>query len=139
MKLIIVILVVLALVIGLVAFDIIDVEETIGWTRNIFYRGSGAAQRFVSTDVKDVERAQLCRENLKKIEAAKRRLAQQRSLAPDTIFTWDELKNFMGWQAIPRCPDGGVYEINPLGILPICSVGTNGTPDNQDDHIIHNW
>jgi hypothetical protein len=104
--------------------------------RYLFFRGqSEARQAFATSDLKNVEHAKICRENLRMIESAKRRVAQDRGQAIGDV-SWGEVLKAMNRTEIPKCPDGGEYILGPLGSLPRCTIGGNGTIRVEDDHII---
>lgn len=85
----------------------------------------------------DPRAAAQCRENIKRIESAKRRVAQERGIAVGEV-PFDAVVQQMGG-ALPKCPSGGNYQINPLGTMVRCTIGANGTKDPNDDHLITNW
>ncbi len=88
--------------------------------------------------VKNIRAAQLCRENLVRIENAKRKVAQDRGGIFGRLTEKDISPELPG-RRMPRCPAGGSYNINNIGTLPSCSVGYNGTSSREDDHILLNY
>jgi len=91
------------ILIGLFAFGILDYDNTIGWVRNIFYRAKGGAAQVTNTNapVGNVQHAALCRENLHRIQAAKRKAAFDRG-NPIGPITWEEILH-----AMPDAPSKG--------------------------------
>lgn len=61
-----------------------------------------------------------CRANLWKIEAAKEQWAKDNSKRFGEKPTMEELSVYL--KDMPKCPDGGTYDINSLGVEPFCSV-----------------
>ena len=99
---------------------------------------AGALTQPKSQLLGNVEAARKCRENLKRIESAKRAAAQKRSLAVGTV-PLDAILQEMDVRTLPRCPSGGEYTIGTLGTMVTCSIGGGGTPDKADDHIAANY
>lgn len=81
--------------------------------------------------------AQKCRDNLKSIENAKRAIAAKTGAVSGPV-SLAAVRNHLGG-VMPKCPDGGAYTINALGMNCTCSVGTNRTPDKADDHSIFGY
>lgn len=75
-----------------------------------------------------------CRENLREIERAKRKAAEQKGMTTGAL-TVQEVEAAMGHK-IPRCPSGGRYAINPILMMPSCSIGTQANLDPKDDHFL---
>lgn len=82
-----------------------------------------------------VERARQCCENLKRIESAKRRAAQLKSI-PSGDVPLDAIYEQLGTDSLPKCPSGGGYKIGPVNTMVKCTIGSNGTVDTKDDHFI---
>lgn len=78
--------------------------------------------------------AQKCRENMQRIENAKKRAAQNKGTEIGTV-TWDEVLPHLNDKK-PVCPSGGVYTLNDLQHNCTCSMGPRGTMDAQDDHLL---
>ncbi len=135
-KEIIVIVVIIAVIGGLFATGILDWEEVYGKVRSIFYR---APEMLSGPEKGDLNQAAQCRANLKMIESAKRRVAEEKGYGAGARFTWEDICKTMGWKEPPKCPSGGTYTLSPQGILPRCSIGDNGTLDRDDDHVIRNY
>ncbi len=83
----------------------------------------------------DLQAAEICRQNLRRIESAKRAIATRSGVNVGTI-SWDAVLREMGGQR-PVCPRGGVYTLGTLERLPRCSIETNNTPSPADDHKIN--
>ncbi|MBN1867189.1 hypothetical protein JW916_07825 [Candidatus Sumerlaeota bacterium] len=86
----------------------------------------------------DPKAAEQCRENLKRIESAKRHAATQLSIASGDV-PLDAILKAMGVSELPRCPAGGEYRIGPVGTMVRCSIGTNATATHDDDHFIRDY
>ncbi|MCX7766566.1 MAG: hypothetical protein N2246_07675 [Candidatus Sumerlaeia bacterium] len=86
----------------------------------------------------DYKQAQICRENLLKIDSAKQQWALEKNLTTGTVLPDDWLNNpaIVSEQGYikqrPVCPAGGTYQTNPIGTDPECSIGTTLSPDNKD-------
>lgn len=128
--------VIIGIVGGLFAFKILDYEVVYGKLRALFFR---APEVLSGPKPGNLQNAEICRQNLRFIESAKRRVAEQKGLPAGARLTWEDLCKVMNWKEPPKCPEGGKYTLNPLAILPLCTVGDNGTLDKSDDHIIHRY
>jgi hypothetical protein len=62
-----------------------------------------------------------CANNLRLIQAAKKRWALQNSKSPTDTPTWEDLRPYLGGKIL-SCPGGGDYSINSVGEQPTCSV-----------------
>jgi len=82
--------------------------------------------------------ANQCRENLKRIESAKRAIADSTGRASGAV-SWDEVLRHMGARKPPACPGGGAYSLNTIGTAASCSISGNGTASRDDDHGIMNF
>lgn len=133
-------------ILGLFATGILESEEVLGRARYVYYWAVGKATS--SPQPKNLEHARLCRENLHRMQAAKRKAAQDRGNQIGAI-TWEETLRAMYPQTnvrsltpvqmnalIPKCPSGGTYSIGTLEEVPRCSIMGNETVTLQDDHII---
>lgn len=97
--------------------------------RSLFFTaGPSAAQ---------LNAARSCQQNLRRLESAKRAVADRQGQSTGTI-SWDAVVREMGGQA-PRCPSGGSYMLAPLGTMPRCTIGANGNADPRDDHLITHY
>jgi hypothetical protein len=85
----------------------------------------------------NLEAARQCRENLQRIELAKRAVCEQRGIAAGTV-PLDAILQQMRLKALPRCPQGGAYTIGPVGYPVRCGIASNGTTRTEDDHVLEN-
>ncbi len=85
----------------------------------------------------DLQAAEICRQNLRRLESAKRAIASRGEVTVGTI-SWDAVLREMKGQR-PVCPRGGTYTLRAIGSLPRCSIETNGTPSPADDHAITHY
>lgn len=85
-----------------------------------------------------VANAKKCRENLKRIESAKRAAAQKRVISLGDV-PLDAILAEMGLKELPKCPSGGDYIIGPVNTMVRCNIGANGTADPNDDHHIRDY
>lgn len=100
----------------------------------LVFEGAGAIASMKGTSRKgDPAQAAACRENLRLLENAKRRVVAEKGEAGGPV-TLQELAAVMG--GLPTCPGGGRYEVGASLRLPSCSIGTNGTTEKRDDHVL---
>jgi len=85
-----------------------------------------------------VAAARQCQENLKRIESAKRAIADSTGRASGAV-SWDEVLRHMSLRSAPRCPLGGSYSLNTIGTAATCSISGNGTATRSDDHAIQSF
>ncbi len=85
----------------------------------------------------EVQMAEQCRQNLRRIESAKRAIATRTGVAVGAV-SWDSVLKELGG-VMPKCPKAGTYSLRSLEQLPTCSVGANGTPEPGDDHQIRSF
>ncbi|MFW6303973.1 MAG: hypothetical protein ACOC2L_05060 [Candidatus Sumerlaeota bacterium] len=76
---------------------------------------------------------------IRRIESAKRAVAQRMGLTYGAEVPVEEICARMGLDALPRCPSGGRYRIMPVGKVVRCSIGVNRTDDLNDDHIVKDF
>jgi hypothetical protein len=69
-----------------------------------------------------------CINNLRQIEGAKQQFALEAQKPPGTLVSTENLTPYLPNKAIPACPGGGVYTLNPLGLNPICNVSGHVLP-----------
>ena len=136
--------------VALFGTGILNFDTTVGWVRNIFYRAKGGAAQVgnTNTPVGNVQHAAICRENLHRIQAAKRKAAFDRGNQVGPI-TWEEVLHAMPdapnkgkmtplqiEKYMPKCPDGGNYSVGTLEEVPRCSISGQGSLTLEDDHVI---
>jgi hypothetical protein len=63
-----------------------------------------------------------CINNLRQIEGAKQQFALEAQKQPGALVSTDDLARFFPNKAVPTCPGGGVYTLNPIGLNPICNI-----------------
>jgi len=63
-----------------------------------------------------------CVNNLRQIEAAKAQWALENQKPPGSLVGPPEIAPYMPSKAMPVCPAGGVYTVNPVGIAPLCNI-----------------
>ena len=86
---------------------------------------------------REVSRAKSCLENLRSICYAKEQWAvEQKKQTTDTPVDTDLYGSSGYIRQTPSCPSGGTYTIGDLASFPTCSIGTNGTANTDDDHVI---
>jgi hypothetical protein len=130
----------------LFAFGIVDPAQVLAWARYAQVTILGKVPRG-SRPTGDFAKAHVCRENLHRIQTAKRKAGQERG-NPVGQVAWDEVLVTMHGAHVrsvstddrnalmPNCPEGGTYSLGTLEEVPRCSISGNGTNTVQDDHII---
>lgn len=83
----------------------------------------------------EAKMAETCKVNLRAIETAKSVWARGSGANDSTVPEWDQLVPGYLLKK-PVCPKSGAYSIEPVSVLPKCSIGNNETTDVSDDHII---
>jgi chromosome segregation ATPase len=63
-----------------------------------------------------------CINNLRMIDGAKQQWALEKNAAGDAAPTTRDLLPYLKDGIFPTCPDGGVYFINTVDALPVCTV-----------------
>jgi hypothetical protein len=133
---------------ALFGFGVLNWDKTVGWARHVFFRAKGATTYVgASPSAGDPNKAKICRDNLKRIQAAKRKAAQDRGQQIGEI-TWGEVLHAMPnvpsgkltpaqiQKFTPVCPAGGVYTLGTLEQIPRCSISGQNTVPLDDDHVI---
>jgi hypothetical protein len=69
-----------------------------------------------------------CQANLRQIEAAKEKWALANNRPKGWLPSGNDLLPYLPGNALPVCPAGGVYTINPIGVNPICSIPGHALP-----------
>ncbi len=76
--------------------------------------------------LKDVtpEQAQAaaCINNLRLIDGAKQQWAVEKQKQRGALLTAADITPYLKGNAVPVCPAGGVYTLNPVGLAPICNI-----------------
>jgi hypothetical protein len=70
----------------------------------------------------------ICINNLREIDIAKREWALAHNATNGDAITTDQLTNYLLHGVITKCPSGGTYKIGKIGENPTCSLGTTVTP-----------
>ncbi len=70
------------------------------------------------------EQAQVtaCVNNLRLIDGAKQQWALERRKPAGALLTAADLAPYLKSNAVPVCPAGGIYTLNPVGVMPICNI-----------------
>ncbi|HOC55527.1 MAG TPA: hypothetical protein PKI20_07900 [Verrucomicrobiota bacterium] len=72
--------------------------------------------------------AMLCMNNLRMIHAIKAQWALQQQKAAGALLTAADIAPQFPNRAVPACPSGGVYTLNPVGIAPVCNIPGHSLP-----------
>ncbi len=112
-----------------------DIQSKVLRTKAQAQKAAGNISNIGKITPEDIQKAKQCRDNLQRIQSAKISAQQRKAVGQDV--TWEEILPIMNLKDIPRCPCGGNYRINPALQVPSCSIGTNGSVDTSDDHMIY--
>jgi hypothetical protein len=63
-----------------------------------------------------------CQGNLRAIQGAKQQWATENQRPGSALMTQGDLLTYFKGNAMPTCPAGGVYSLNPVSVLPICNI-----------------
>jgi hypothetical protein len=66
--------------------------------------------------------AAACINNLRLIDGAKQQWALEKQKVAGALLTAADLAPYLKSNAAPVCPAGGVYTLNPVGVMPICNI-----------------
>jgi len=69
-----------------------------------------------------------CLNNLRLIDAAKQQWALEKGRPAGGLVGLNDLTAYFRSNAVPVCPAGGVYTVNPIGIAPICNIPGHALP-----------
>jgi hypothetical protein len=81
-----------------------------------------AARQAQAPPTSEQAQALACINNLRLIDGAKQRWALERQKRAGALLTAADLAPYLKSNAMPVCPAGGVYTLNPVGLAPICSI-----------------
>lgn len=84
-------------------------------------------------DANAIAGGRACRENMRRIESAKRAAGQKSGISVGTVSR-DAVAREIG--TFPACPSGGEYALGTLEVNVSCNVSANRTTDPADDHIL---
>jgi hypothetical protein len=63
-----------------------------------------------------------CINNLRQIDGAKEQWALESQKPAGTLVSTQDLAPYFPNKAVPACPAGGIYTLNPIGLHPICNI-----------------
>lgn len=69
-----------------------------------------------------------CINNLRLIDGAKQQWALDHQKPASALLTAADLTPYVKSNALPVCPAGGVYTLNPVGLAPICNIPGHALP-----------
>lgn len=76
----------------------------------------------------DQDLANQCINNLRQIDAAKNQWALETGKTTGAVPVEKDLAPYLKGNALPTCPGGGTYTINPIGQPPTCSIAGHVLP-----------
>jgi len=71
--------------------------------------------------------AAACVNNLRLIDGAEQQWALEKQKPAGALLTSADLAPYLKSNAVPVCPAGGVYTLNPVGVMPICNIPGHAT------------
>lgn len=111
----------------------ISLQENVEWFRSEVLHGkgpvyshsrqTGPAKQIRDKEVArsaDSEQSRECRRHLRAIEAMKEQFALENKLSRGAAVSMHDLQKYV--QDLPKCPDGGQYDVGVVGTSPKCSV-----------------
>jgi hypothetical protein len=63
-----------------------------------------------------------CVNNLRQIDGAKQQWALEHQKPGSALMTQADLLPYFKGNALPTCPAGGIYSLNPVSVPPICNI-----------------
>ena len=84
--------------------------------------GTAGARTVATPQATEQQQAAICMKNLRLIEAAKQQWAAEKQKPKGALLVPADLEPYLKTNALPTCPAGGVYTINPVGYSPLCSI-----------------
>ncbi len=63
-----------------------------------------------------------CQGNLRALQAAKQQWATEHQRPGSALMTPSDLLPYLKGNAMPTCPAGGVYTLNPVSVPPFCNI-----------------
>jgi hypothetical protein len=81
-----------------------------------------------SAAVQQRDQIAVCMNNLRQIDGAKQQFALEAQKQPGALVSTQDLAPYFPNKAIPACPAGGVYTLNPIGLNPICNIAGHVLP-----------
>jgi hypothetical protein len=81
-----------------------------------------AARSGVTPQTSEQQQAAVCINNLRLIDGAKQQWALEKQKPSGALLIAADLAPYLKTNALPTCPAGGVYTINPVGFAPLCNI-----------------
>jgi uncharacterized membrane protein YccC len=81
-----------------------------------------AARYGMTPQTSEEQQAKVCINNLRLINAAKQQWALDNQKPSGALLIAADLEPYLKTNALPTCPAGGVYTINPVGYAPLCNI-----------------
>jgi len=72
--------------------------------------------------------AAACINNLRLMDGAKHQWALEKQKPAGALLTTGDLTPYLRSNAVPVCPAGGVYTLNPVGLTPLCNLPGHAVP-----------
>jgi len=69
-----------------------------------------------------------CINNLRQIEGAKQQFALENQKPAGALVSTEDLAPYLPNKAMPACPAGGIYSLNPIGLNPTCNIAGHALP-----------
>jgi hypothetical protein len=74
------------------------------------------------------QQAAVCINNLRLIDGAKQQWALEKQKPAGALLIAADLAPYLKTPALPACPAGGIYTLNPVGISPLCNIPGHALP-----------
>jgi hypothetical protein len=84
--------------------------------------------RAQTQQIQVTNQAAVCINNLRQLEGAKEQWALENQKPPGALVNPQDLQPYLQNKAIPTCPAGGAYTLNPIGIPPLCNIPGHVVP-----------
>jgi len=97
-------------------------QPTVSGQPNAALQAALAASQSQPVPLSAEAQAAACINNLRLIDRAKQQWALQHQKRAGALLTAADLLPYLKSNAVPVCPAGGVYTLNPVGIAPICNI-----------------
>jgi len=69
-----------------------------------------------------------CLNNLRQIDGAKQQWALQNKKNTGAVPTATDIAPYLKAKALPKCPAGGTYSLNSVGVVPTCTIPGHALP-----------
>jgi hypothetical protein len=89
---------------------------------------AGAARSGQPPPTPEQAQAAACINNLRMIDGAKQQWALEHQKPAASLPSAADIAPYLKGNALPVCPAGGVYTLNPVSLMPICNIPGHAVP-----------